>query len=82
MGMVKGREATKIADPITMEHKATGLTKSRSAATSSGDGSVGSAAERGITDMDTKRIIPIPTDINLFVNIIVFPHYGLNFILH
>jgi hypothetical protein len=82
VGMVKGREPMKITDPTTMEHKASGLTKSRSAATSSGDGSIGSAAERGVSDMDTKIIIATPTDINLFMNLIVFPHYGSNFTFH
>jgi hypothetical protein len=82
VGMVKGRKATKITDPTTMEQKATGLTKRRSTATSSGEGSVGSADERGTTDMDAKRIIAITTDINLFMNLIVFPHYGSNVTLH
>lgn len=74
VGMVKGREMIKIADPTMMEERATGLTKSKSAATSSGDGSLGSAAERGVTDKDAKNIIPIQTAINLFMILIVFPH--------
>ena len=82
VGMVKGRETRKIPDPTMMEVKATGLIKSKSAAISSGDGSFGSAAERGVTDMDAKRIIPTHTEINFFMNLIVFPHYGSNFTLY
>jgi hypothetical protein len=54
--------------------KATGLIRSRSTATSSGDGSIVSAAERGVTDKDAKNMIPIHTVIDLFMNLIVFPH--------
>jgi hypothetical protein len=73
VGIVKGRKTTKIIDPTTMEHKATGLTKRRSAATSSGEGSDCSVAQRGVADMDIRSIIPAKTQTNFFMNIIVFP---------
>lgn len=74
VGMVNGRETMKIPAPRMMEDKATGLTKSKSAATSSGEGSGGSAAERGVTDKHAKRTIPTHTEINFLMNLIVFPH--------
>ena len=72
--MVKGIEMTKIPDPRMMEEKAMGLTKSKSAATSSGEGSGGSAADMGVTDKDAKRKIPTHTEINFLMNLIIFPH--------
>ncbi|NIS62372.1 MAG: hypothetical protein GTO13_17245 [Proteobacteria bacterium] len=67
-------ETIKIPAPTMTEEKAIGLIKSRSTATSSGEGSFFSAAERGVTDKDTKNMIPIHTEINLFMNLIVIPH--------
>jgi hypothetical protein len=60
-----------------IELRATGLTKSKSAATSSGDGSTGSAAGRGVANTDAKKIIPSDAETNLLMNLIVSLPYRL-----